>query len=123
MNFFWTLKAWRQYLKHYPDTFARDCLDGLVSFVEDDPTRGREMGLLEGSEDPWEKRAAKALREANLIEDARVVLANVHRPAVRGEPWALGAVIHTPEVPPDVEGQPEHTILLVGVILRTDKFD
>ena len=123
MAFFWTDEAVRQYLKHYSDTFARDCLDGLVSFVEDDPTRGREMGLLEVSGDPWEERAAKALRQANLIQDAKVVLANVHRPAVRGEPWALGAVIHTPAVPPHVQGQADHTILLVGVILRTDKFD
>lgn len=121
MNFFWTSEAIAQYVKHVGDRRSRDCLDALIGFVEDDPARGRDVGLLEDSADPWERRAAAALKANSLIDDAKVVLANVFRPQLRNEPYVLGAVIHTRRVPHHV--QADHTILLVGLVLRTDKFD
>lgn len=47
MRFFWTEEADRQYLKHYSDREARRAFDDLLGFIEDDPTRGSEIRLIE----------------------------------------------------------------------------
>jgi hypothetical protein len=119
VRFFWTEEADRQYLKHYADREARRAFDDLLGFIEDDPTRGSEIRLIELSGDEWERRAAKALR--GVIDDARLVMASVHRSAVRSEPHVLAAVVHSPAVPPGVAA--DHTIYTLGLVLRTNKFD
>jgi len=119
VRFFWTEEADRQYLKHYADREARRAVDDRLGFIEDDPSRGSEIRLIELSGDEWERRAAKALR--GVIDDARLVMASVHRSAVRSEPHVLAAVVHSPAVPPGVAA--DHTIYTLGLVLRTNKFD
>jgi hypothetical protein len=121
MLFFWTDEADSQYLKHYTDSPSRECFDELLNYIEDDPSRGIEVSVVARSGDPWEKRAATALRRAGFIPDARIVLAKIDRPAVRNQPWVLATVIHAPGAPP--ASGAHHTILTMGVILRTNKFD
>jgi hypothetical protein len=121
MAFFWTREALSQYEKHFDDAHARECIDDLIEFVEDNVTHGARMSTLRAARDEWQQRAYRALRDRRLIGNARVVMANVYRDSVRSEPYALGAVVHTPSVPIEHEGSCDHSILLVGVVLRTNK--
>lgn len=119
-DFFWTNEADRQYLKYAADDAVRKCLDELIEFIEDDPHRGIEICLLELSSDPWESRAAKALRDAGIIADARLVLANVQYTHRRNEPPTLGAVVHTSTIPSGV--QADHSLVTMGLVLTTNRF-
>ncbi len=121
LRFFWTNEADSQYLKHYSDREAREALDELLRFIEDDPSRGVEVRLIELSGDEWEQRAAKAFRAAGLIDDARIVLAGVRRDAVRADPPVFAAVVHSSKVPSGTHA--DHTIYTLGLVLRSDKFD
>jgi hypothetical protein len=108
MFFWWSLQAIKKYRSAHGNADLIEAFDDLVSYIEEDPTRGIPFQDLKIAAGDWEQLAWFALAGRMFPDDAKVVLVNVPpKTNPQGNP-VVALAVHVPGSPDPAS---DHSIL------------